>query len=167
MSRLTPRWRFTFPRSVSKVSAGIPRTVSPNICTKRRNASHAKRGFPVRASSAALVSSLRPRFSTVSIIPGIDAAAPERTETRSGVVGLPSRFPIPSSIAASAASTSSWRPGGYAPPVSSNHAQASVVIVNPGGTGMPMATISASPAPLPPRMPLRAASSMRAASANE
>src|SRR6476469_6195259 len=28
--------------------------------------------------------------------------------------------------------------------------QASVVIVNPGGTGMPRPTISASPAPLPP-----------------
>ena len=36
------------------------------------------------AASASTVSSLRPRLSTVSIMPGIEARAPERTETSSG-----------------------------------------------------------------------------------
>jgi hypothetical protein len=40
------------------------------------------------------VSSLRPRFNTVSIIPGIETRAPERTETSSGRCGSPKPTPI-------------------------------------------------------------------------
>ena len=40
-------------------------------------------------ASASTVSSLRPRLSTVSIMPGIEARAPERTETRSGLSASP------------------------------------------------------------------------------
>ena len=42
---------------------------------------------------AAATSSVRPRFSTVSIIPGIEIAAPDRTESNSGADASPSRAP--------------------------------------------------------------------------
>ena len=40
----------------------------------------------------------KPRFKIVSIIPGIEALAPERTETRSGFSLSPNFFPVTSSI---------------------------------------------------------------------
>src|SRR6266404_4051067 len=88
---------------------------------------------------------------TVSIIPGIDIAAPERTETRSGSLGSPSFFFVVFSIVASPRSTCSQRPGGNLPPPLKYALHAAVVIVNPGGTGRPAFVISARPAPLPPR----------------
>ena len=75
-------------RSASKRAAGTLRTTSPYICRKRRYASHAKRGLPLCAASATTVSSFKPRLSTVSIIPGIETAAPLRTETSSGLDGI-------------------------------------------------------------------------------
>ena len=47
-----------------------------------------------RLASASTVSSLRPRLRTVSIMPGIEARAPERTETRSGASSSPKRRPV-------------------------------------------------------------------------
>ncbi len=47
-----------------------------------------------------LASSLRPRLSTVSIMPGIEMAAPERTERRRGETGSPKFIPM---------SCSTWR----------------------------------------------------------
>ena len=44
--------------------------------------------------------SLSPRFRTVSIIPGIENFAPDRTETSSGSLGSPSDLPMASSSAA-------------------------------------------------------------------
>ena len=44
------------------------------------------------------LSSLRPRFRIVSIIPGIDALAPERTDTSSGFSRSPNFLPVISSI---------------------------------------------------------------------
>jgi hypothetical protein len=41
---------------------------------------------------AATVSSLRPRLRIVSIMPGIEARAPERTDTKSGLVGVAEAF---------------------------------------------------------------------------
>ena len=48
----------------------------------------------------------------VSIIPGIEIAAPERTETSSGSVASPKRLPVRSSSALTCASTSAARPAG-------------------------------------------------------
>ena len=86
----------------------------------------------------------------MSIIPGIEIFAPERTETSSGSDGSPKRFPDFSSSAAMCSPTSSSSPSGtcLSAPMYARHA--SVVIVKPAGTGTPSAVISASPTPLPP-----------------
>ena len=81
-----------FSSAASNFSAGMSRTIRPNIEMNRRYASHAKRSFFVSVARPWRLSSLRPRLRTVSIIPGIDIAAPERTETRSGSSGSPRRF---------------------------------------------------------------------------
>jgi hypothetical protein len=86
----------------------------------------------------------------VSIIPGIENFAPERTETRSGSLGSPRALPIVSSSVPRCSPASSSISGG-APPRARNARHASVVIVNPGGTGRPMFVISARLAPFPPR----------------
>ena len=51
------------------------------------------RGLPVAAASPSTATSFRPRLRIVSIIPGIETAAPERTETSSGSEGSPKRLP--------------------------------------------------------------------------
>src|SRR5438093_4665109 len=95
------------------------------------------------------VRSLSPRLRIVSIIPGIDTGAPERTETSSGFIGSPNFFPATRSRRRKALSTSGRKPAGTAPSrrysVHAPHA-----IVNPGGTGTPRLVISARLAPLPP-----------------
>ena len=91
---------------------------------------------------------------TVSIIPGIENLAPERTETSSGSSGSPSRRPVRASSRSRCSSTSSNRAAGTVP-VRRYSRQASVVIVKPGGTGMPSRVISARLAPLPPSRSLR------------
>jgi len=48
----------------------------------------------------------------VSIIPGMEARAPERTETRSGFFGSPNFFPISFSTAAMLEATSALSPAG-------------------------------------------------------
>ena len=99
----------------SPSSALTPRTTSPYICTKRRYASHAKRGLTER-SSPVTVLSFRPRFRTESIIPGMDTRAPERTETSSGFFGSPKSFSISRSSRRMASATSRSSPGGYVSP---------------------------------------------------
>ena len=89
-----------------------------------------------------------PTLSTVSIIPGIETDAPERTLTRSGAVTEPSSLPVVRSSAATsvamACSNSSDQP-------SARKAQhAAVVSVKPGGTGRPASDMRAKPWPLPP-----------------
>ena len=86
----------------------------------------------------------------MSIIPGIENGAPERTDTSSGSVGSPRRLPILASSAVSDAATSSIRPSGIWSPAAMYALHASVVIVKPGGTGSPSFVISARFAPLPP-----------------
>ena len=86
----------------------------------------------------------------MSIIPGIENFAPERTETRSGSSGSPSVSPIVVLERGEVLPGLLEHPGG-APPWARKVRQASVVIVNPGGTGSPMVVISARLAPLPPR----------------
>ena len=88
-------------------------------------------------------------FRTVSIIPGIENFAPDRTDTSSGSSGSPSFFPRAASSAARCSATSASNPAGTVP--AARYARhASVEIVNPGGTGSPILTISARLAPLPP-----------------
>ena len=91
---------------------------------------------------------------TVSIMPGMENLAPDRTDTSSGSSGSPSRRPIAFSIASRCADTSPASSAGSLPVVR-KVVQASVVIVNPGGTGRPRLVISARLAPLPPSRSLR------------
>ncbi len=106
-------------------------------------------GRPARAPRPS--STFRPRLRIVSIIPGIEIAAPERTETSSGSLASPNRFPVCSSSRATLPRISSSRPLGNLPPERMYSTQTSVVTTNPVGTGIPSAIICASPAPLPPR----------------
>ena len=91
-------------------------TIRPNIWMKRRYASQPKRSLPVSATSPWSVSSFRPRFRTVSIIPGIENLAPERTLTRSGSAAFPKPLPVCASTSLTASSTSSQRPSGRRSP---------------------------------------------------
>src|SRR5215470_15940159 len=83
-------------------------------------------------------------------MPGIEARAPERTETRRGRAGSPSLRPTAASRRARAASTCSQSPGGCLRPPDEYAAHASVVMVKPGGTVTPRLVISASSQPFPP-----------------
>eukprot|EP00961_Rhodomonas_salina_P260737 3523551-Rhodomonas_salina.1 len=62
--------------------------------------------------------SLRPRFRTVSIIPGIDTAAPERTETSRGSFGSPKTLPACFSMRVMPFTTSPHKPSGKSFPTS-------------------------------------------------
>ena len=64
-------------------------------------------------ASPSTVASFRPRLSTVSIIPGIDTRAPERTDTSNGLSASPNFWPTAASTFASAASTCAVRSSGY------------------------------------------------------
>ncbi len=86
----------------------------------------------------------------MSIIPGIENGAPERTDTSSGSTASPSRLSIFCSSWSRAAATSSMSPAGSVSPAAMYALHASVEIVNPGGTGSPRFVISARLAPLPP-----------------
>ena len=96
------------------------------------------------------VLSFIPRFRIVSIIPGIESLAPERTETKSGFSLSPNFLPVCFSTSAKAAFTSSITPSGILLPELIYSMQVSVVIVKPGGTGSPAFVISARFAPFPP-----------------
>src|SRR4029453_11835034 len=83
-------------------------------------------------------------------MPGIENAAPERTETSSGFFGSPNFLPTFSSIFFKPSWTCSHMPSGKFLSFSKNALQASVVTTSPGGTGNPARVISHNPAPLPP-----------------
>mmetsp|Transcript_10857 Transcript_10857/g.29979 ORF Transcript_10857/g.29979 Transcript_10857/m.29979 type:complete len:208 (-) Transcript_10857:341-964(-) len=92
---------------------------------------------------------------TVSIMPGMEMAAPLLQENKSGFPDL-----VPYSLPVSA---STWRTdsrmavqtdAGRSLPRPSKFWQSWVVRVNPGGTWAPILVISCSPKPLPPRMVL-------------
>jgi adenylate kinase family enzyme len=128
----------------------MPPTVSPYIWISRRYESKAKRAFPVRSASPFTATSPRPTLRIVSIIPGIEIAAPERTDTRSGSWASPKSLPVSCSSRSTCSAISSSSPAGIRLPFRMYSRQASVVIVNPAGTGSPSCVISASPRPLPP-----------------
>ena len=93
----------------------------------------------------------------MSIIPGMDRGAPDRTLTSSGSAASPKRRPTSASIRAMWPRISSSRPSGQ--PLARNSLQAAVLIVNAGGTGSPSSVaIVAMFAALPP---MTSASSVR------
>ena len=93
--------------------------------------------------------SFSPRLSTVSIIPGIENFAPERTDTSNGSRASPRVRPIFFSSAATCFLISASMPFGHPPCMYARHA--SVVMVKPCGTGrLRTLIISARFAPLPP-----------------
>ncbi len=71
--------------------------------------------MPVFAIRPGMVSLVRPTFRTVSIMPGIERRAPDRTEISSGFFGSPNFFPITFSVFAIAFATSSSRDFGRFP----------------------------------------------------
>ena len=94
----------------SNSSSRSPRTTVPNIWISRRYRSKTKCASPVRATRPLAVSSLRPMFKTVSIIPGMENFAPDRQDTSSGLVGSPNRLSRTCSTSRSAPSTCSTLP---------------------------------------------------------
>ena len=98
-----------------------------------------------------MVASFRPRFNTVSIMPGMENFEPERTETNNGFSGSPNLEPIAFSTLRRLAIAPSHNPFGYCLLFLKYSIHASVVIVKPGGTFTPRFVISARPDPLPPR----------------
>jgi len=79
-------------KALSNISLSIPMAIELYIIIKRLYASRAKRLFPVLEARPSTEASVRPRFKIVSIIPGIETGAPDRTETRSGSLGSPRVF---------------------------------------------------------------------------
>ena len=103
----------------------------------------------------------------MSIMPGIENLAPERTETSSGLSFDPKlRFAVFSSLFR-CSSISLSTAGGTLPLVAMYARHASVEIVNPGGTGRPALVISARPEPLPPSTIAHRAIAVRLAVAEE
>jgi len=78
----------------SNSSPGSSRTIREYMAMNRRYESNANRSFPVCLARPSTESSLSPRLRTVSIIPGIENLAPERTETSSGSDASPIPLPI-------------------------------------------------------------------------
>ena len=115
-SFLTPALPFANLSACSNLSPSMPFTVLPNIWMNRRRASRANRSSLVSVAMPFVVSSLRPRFRTVSIMPGIENFAPERTLTRSGSLTSPNFLPALRSSVLSAGRTCSHRPLGNLPP---------------------------------------------------
>src|SRR6267143_6326561 len=115
----------------------------------RRCVSRAKVASRQSTASAASVATLMPRFRIVSIIPGIDTGAPERTDTSSGRGPAPNCRSVIVSSQRMPAAISSSRPSGKWPR-SRKAAQARVVITKLGGTFRPSALIRAIDQALPP-----------------
>ena len=98
----------------SNFSPSMSSTILPNICTNRRYESYAKRSLPVCCASPPTDTSFSPRLRTVSIIPGIENAAPERTDTSSGSVGIAEPLAhLRFERGAAPPATSSMRPVGH------------------------------------------------------
>ena len=90
------------------------------------------RSLPAHSAISLTTRSLIPRLRIVSIIPGMENLAPDRTDTRSGVLPPPPKLrPVLSSSLPMAPAISSQIPSGPLP-LSMNTRHASVVMVNPG-----------------------------------
>jgi hypothetical protein len=139
---LVPKEKNSAAWAISPAGSAARGTVRPNIWISRRYESQANRSFPLCAASPCTLESLRPMSRMVSIIPGMEDFPPERTDTSSGSRGSPSRLPSCDCTRRRCASTSSSSPSGT-DPLRRYARHASVVMVNPGGTGRPIRVISA------------------------
>ena len=83
-------------------------------------------------------------------MPGIEARAPERTETSSGLARSPKVLPVMRADLRRARCDLRFELVRIGLAVGVVVVQTSVVMVKPGGTGRPRLAISARPAPLPP-----------------
>ncbi len=100
--------------SCASFDSGLrPMTTSPYMWINRRYESQPKRSLPDLFIIPLTVLSLSPRFRTVSIMPGIDARAPDLTDTSSGLAWSPNRAAMIRSTCFSASLTSSLSPAGY------------------------------------------------------
>jgi hypothetical protein len=127
-----------------------------NIATKRARQLAANASLPEAAARPAVVSVVSPRFRIVSIMPGMETGAPDRTLTSSGSPGPPKRRPTSPSIRAMCSRSSASRPSGQ--PLARYSLQVAVVIVKAGGTGSPRSTaMTARLAALPPMSRLTSA----------
>ena len=99
--------------SLGSMPAAFSITTSEYIIIRRRYASYTKRGSPVLAIIPGMVFSVKPMFKMVSIIPGIEARAPERTDTKSGFFSEPNCFLVSRSIFLRLVSTSAFKVLGY------------------------------------------------------
>ena len=77
-----------------ELMGSTPSTTSPYIWIRRRYESCANRALPVAPANPRTALSFRPRSRIESIIPGIEIAAPERTETSRGFDGSPNIAPV-------------------------------------------------------------------------
>ncbi len=73
------------------------------------------RESPVARAIAIAASRPRPRLRTVSIIPGIETGAPERTDSSSGSGPAPNVLPVAASRSARRAAISASSPSGMRP----------------------------------------------------
>ena len=127
-SEATPAAKRAWVSSCSNSSPSRPSTMRPYMLMNRRYESYAKRSSLALARPTTVLS-FKPKLRTVSIMPGIENFAPERTDTNSGSATLPSLRPIFFSSAATCFAISRSRPFGHPPFMYSRHA--SVVTVNP------------------------------------
>ena len=120
---------FNFLNFFSKCSCGIPKTTSPNKSSNRRYASYKNRLLDSSVNAvcvnASTTRSFNPRFNTVSIIPGMLASAPERTDKSKGnssptksVLFLQNTFETSSPITSTASNMSSFNPSNTSGPFS-------------------------------------------------
>mmetsp|Transcript_2018 Transcript_2018/g.8394 ORF Transcript_2018/g.8394 Transcript_2018/m.8394 type:complete len:222 (-) Transcript_2018:411-1076(-) len=93
LSFTTPTSRFKPSICFSNRWWSMPITTSPYMSRNRRYESNANFS-PAFFARPSTTSSFKPRFSTVSIMPGMETAAPERTDSKSGFSGSPSVFPM-------------------------------------------------------------------------
>ena len=132
-------------------------TIARKLASNRSRQLRANASLPAAWARPIVVASFRPRFRIVSIIPGIEIGAPDRTLTRSGSDGSPKWRPTAASIPAIRTRSSSSRPAGQ--PLARKLRQVAVVITKPGGTGRPSSRdITPRLAALPPTSALTSAS---------
>ena len=116
----------------------------------RRRVSRANSGATA-AASACSTASLMPRFRMVSIMPGMDWVAPERTLTSSGRGPRPNVREVSASSQRIRSSTSSQMASMVAAGSARYRRPTAVVMQNAGGTGRLCRRIASMPWPLLPR----------------
>ena len=104
-----------------------------NIVSRRARHAAANAASPVTAARPSVVAAFRPRLRIVSIIPGIETGAPERTRHQQRVGRIAEPAPVAASTSAIRSRSSASRPSGQ--PAARTSRQVAVVIAKPGGTG--------------------------------